>query len=709
VIAESIIDDVRVRADIAEVIGEHVQLKRAGKDFKALCPFHNEKTPSFYVVPGKGSGFYKCFGCGEAGDVFDFLMKRVGLSFHEAVRELGRRVGVDVPDTSAAPRDEPHRALYEALAFADDLYRRLLGEDAAAAGARAYITQRGLDATAVERFGLGYAPAGWTGLRDAARHHGITDEVLLEAGLIKIGDRSDDPYDRLRDRLVFPILDLGNRTIGFGGRTLAGAHPNAPKYLNSPETPIYHKGRGLYGLNWSKTAIRREGLALVVEGYMDYVSLAARGVEHVVAALGTAMTEDQANLLARYAGRAVLLYDSDAAGLRATFKTGDALLRAGVHPLTAQLPAGEDPDSVVRRGGAAALLPHLDAATDVLERKLQMLDERGYFADIEGARRALDRLLPTLRAVIDPALRDIYLARVAQRTGVREATLEAELAATPRRLAGGAPRDGPPPSGAPEPEAWGGYTPPPRPDPRRGGRDGRWRGRRDEGSGWPEPRTPPPRVEHAAERLLLTILLRDPRRIADAVAAIQPADLGDPVHRELYAALRDAPAPAELAEPDAAAPGVHADVGAAAGGPGGDGGPGDGAADADGEGASDAGAAAAGAIVEHLVALGLLGAEAKRRAIELAKAAAEVEDGDRSFADAVADIKASALYVLLDDFDRRLARAPAAEHAALWREREDINRRLRELRGQAYKGHPRLHRMARPHPRTPQDPNEEDR
>jgi DNA primase len=597
-IPEHLIDEVRARADIVEIIGEQVPLKRAGKDFRALCPFHNEKSPSFYVVPAKG--FYKCFGCGESGDVFTFLMKRHGLSFVEAAREVAKRVGVELPEPgSIGDREEPHRAIYEALAFADDYFRERLRDAAQGRAAREYIARRGLPDDAVERFALGYAPNEWTALRDAARKHGIDDDVLLEAGLIKVGEQNDEPYDRFRARLIFPIRDITGRTIAFGGRALPGAPPNAPKYLNSPETPVYHKGRVLYGLNWSKGAIRREGAALLVEGYMDYVALAARGIENVVAGMGTALTDEQANLLARYAGRAVLLYDSDYAGLRASFRTGDALLRAGVHPLVATLPAGEDPDSLTRQGGADALRTCVDAATDVLERKLQMLEERGFFADIEGARRALDRLLPTIRAVIDPALRDIYVSRVAQRTGVRRETLEHEIEQRVE-YQGGPVRD--------ERRAYE----------RRAGGDRRGRG------AWPEP--PPPPVQKrqsAAERLLLNILLRDPRRIVDAATVLAVEDLRDHLHRELYAAL--------LAHPD-----------------------------------------------DDLADL-QLGVEARRLADELTSGPNEVTDGDQSFEDAVAEIRALPLFLQIESLQQRLKAASGEEATALLRQKEEANRELRTI------------------------------
>jgi len=498
-IPESVIEEIRARAEIEEVVGEQIPLKRAGKDFRALCPFHHEKTPSFYVVPR--GGFYKCFGCGESGDVFTFLMKRGGLSFQDAVRELGRRYGVDVPDERMERHDEPHRVLYETVAFAHDFFRRTLADADPSSKVKKYLADRGITAEAVERFGIGYAPDAWRALREEAHRHGIEDDVLLAAGLIKESERGDEPYDRFRDRLIFPIAELSGRVIAFGGRILSRSE-NAPKYLNSPETPIYHKGDVLYGLNWSKSAIRREGCALVVEGYMDYVSLAARGIEHVVAGMGTAMTEAQANLLARYTGKALMLYDSDAAGMRAAFRTADALLQTGVHPLVVTLPEGEDPDSIVRRGGAEALAPFLDGAVDVIEKKIAFLAQHGYFDDIERVRRALDKLLPTLRATVDPALRDIYIARISQRTGVRRETLERDVERTPL------PR-------AEQPRA-----PARAPSPRRN--------------------QVFDRLED--ERLLLKVLMADRSRVAAAAAEIPSEHLHDPRHREIFQALAKTPA-----------------------------------------------------------------------------------------------------------------------------------------------------------------------
>ena len=421
------VEEVRARADIVQVIGDIVPLKKSGKDYKACCPFHDEKTPSFYVVPAKG--FYKCFGCGESGDVFAFLIKRLGFSFVDAVKHVAASTGVEIREVNRGQSGEdPFRHLYEANAFARMFFQDSLWDEKVGPLASAYLEERGIDRDTAERFGLGYAPDAWRGLHEAVSHHGIGEEVLIEVGLVTRSEKRKDPYDRFRDRLIFPIESLSGKVVGFGGRVLGAGREGSPKYINSPESPIYHKGQVLYGLSWAKSAIRRQETALVVEGYMDVVSLAAAGFENAVAPLGTAVTSDQVAVLRRYTSRAHLLFDSDAAGLKATFRAADLLLAGGVHPCVVTLPSGEDPDTIVHAGGAEALQGHIDGAVDVLDRKLQILEENDHFRSIEHTRTAIDRLLPTIRAAQDPALRDIYIAKVSERTGVRRDTLLGELA-----------------------------------------------------------------------------------------------------------------------------------------------------------------------------------------------------------------------------------------------------------------------------------------
>ena len=421
------VDEVRARADIVQVIGDIVPLKKSGKDYKACCPFHDEKTPSFYVVPAKG--FYNCFGCGESGNVFTFLMKRHGLSFVDAVKHVAAASGVEIREVSRGQTGEdPFRYLYEANAFARMFFQDLLWDEATGGPATAYLEERGIDRETAERFGIGYAPDAWRGLLEAASHHGIGEEVLIEVGLVTRSEKRKDSYDRFRGRLIFPIESLAGKVVGFGGRVLGAGREGTPKYVNSPESPIYHKGGILYGLSWAKNAIRRRETALMVEGYMDVVSLAVAGFDNAVAPLGTAVTSDQVALLHRFTSRIHLLFDGDAAGLKATFKAADLLLAGNVHPCVVTLPPGEDPDTIVHSEGAEALKGYIDGAIDVLDRKIQMLEEHDHFKSIEHTRTAIDRLLPTLRAVQDPALRDIYIKKVSDRTGVRRDTLEAELA-----------------------------------------------------------------------------------------------------------------------------------------------------------------------------------------------------------------------------------------------------------------------------------------
>jgi DNA primase len=434
-VRDEVIEEVRSRADLVEICSEHTNLKRSGKTYRGPCPLHGGEGPNFSVDPARG--IFKCFVCGEGGDVFSFAMKLLGLDFPSAVRYVGERAGVEVPEDDER-REDPHAALRDAVAFAAEWFADRLSDPEAGARGRSYLASRGFDADACERYRLGFAPDGWRALREAALGRGLEESTLLEAGLLATSERADEPYDRFRDRIVFPIEDLRDRPIGFGGRDLSG-RDDVPKYINSPDSPIFSKGRTLYLLNRARHAIRRQEAALVVEGYMDALSLHARGFENVVAPLGTALTSDQAETLVKYARTVFLLYDSDRAGLRATFRTADALLSAGAEPMVVTLPEGEDPDSLVRGEGPDRIRACLSDAVDALERKLQILERRGYLETIDGRRRAVDALLSTLRAVRDPALRDLYISRAAERTGVRRETLVHEVA---RAGAGRSPRPG---------------------------------------------------------------------------------------------------------------------------------------------------------------------------------------------------------------------------------------------------------------------------
>jgi DNA primase len=500
-IPDETVDQVRESADLVALIGEAVELKRTGSDYRGPCPFHGGTHRNFAVIPKKNR--YYCFVCHASGDVFSWLMKRFGMDYPTAVREAARRAGIVIPEGPSRSGPDPREPLFEAVAVAQDWFTRRLLEAPDGADARAYLESRDLPLETAGQHGLGYAPAGRAFLA-AMQELGVQEKVLLEAGLS--AQRDDGKVvPRFRSRLLFPIHDLRGRVVGFGGRLLV---PGEPKYLNSPETPIFHKGKQLYNLHLAKTAIRKEESVILVEGYFDVFRLVQAGIEHVVAPLGTALTADQAGLLRRFARSATLLYDSDPAGLRATFRAGDELLRHEVRVRVATMPEGEDPDSLVRKGGAAALQPILDDGIDLLERKIQLLERKGWFEGVEHQRQALDRLLPTIRAAADPITRDLYLKTVAERTGVSREVLREQAAARPA-----APARVPPPPDSPAPS---------------GARPVRVaRRRRAEDLG--------------AERDLLRVLMKEPAWLARAAAEVPAEWFETSALREVYEALRRSP------------------------------------------------------------------------------------------------------------------------------------------------------------------------
>lgn len=514
-VTDLLLEEIRERADILEICGEVVRLKRTGSTWRGPCPLHKGKNPNFSVDPVRG--IFKCFKCDEGGDVFAFVMKHRGLDFPEAIRYVAGKVGIEVPEFDRA-REDPWALIREATAFASEWFSSQLRDEATGAIGREYLAQRGIPEECWDTFGIGLAPDEWRGLMEAARARGITDEVILQAGLAATSERAAEPYDRFRNRLMFTIHDVRDRPIGFGGRALAAGDTGA-KYINSPESPIFHKRETLFGLNRARHPMRREGFALIGEGFLDVIALHVHGFDTAVATLGTSFTPDQARLVSRYAGKAYLLYDSDSAGLKATFRTGDALLAVGVHPMVVSLPPGEDPDSVLRTGGRPALEALMSDAIDILDRKLQILERQGYLESTEGRRRAVDGLLSTLRAAADPALKDLYLGRAAEATGVRRETLVSEVT------------------------------------------------RSDESSRPPRTHAPSPPVEDveeptrlpAAERTLLVLLLRDPGLIPAAeTEGLTAEHFRHPALRRIYEATRrehgaeaDAEGGAQIGEADA--------------------------------------------------------------------------------------------------------------------------------------------------------------
>jgi DNA primase len=419
-IPDELIDQVRDAADLVAIVGEHVELKRTGADYRGPCPFHGGTHRNFTVIPKKG--LYHCFVCHASGDVFTFFMKRLGMDYPTAVREVARRVGITIPERAGPVGPDPRAPLYAAVAAAADWYARQLAESPDAEPARRYLASRDISPEVAAAQGLGFAPRG-TAFLDAMKSLGLQPDVLLAAGLA-VKREEGTLGARFWGRLLFPIHDLKGQIVAFGGRVLGDGQP---KYLNSPESAIYHKGQVLYHLHAAKQAIRTAERAILVEGYFDVLRVALAGHEEVVAPLGTGLTAEQAELLKRYTGQVILVYDSDEPGLRATFRAGDELLRHGLRVAVATIPEGDDPDTLVRRDGAHGLDLVLKDAIDVLDRKLQILERRGHFSSLPGRRRALDRLLPTLRAAMDPITRELYLSRVAEAAGVRKDVLEREV------------------------------------------------------------------------------------------------------------------------------------------------------------------------------------------------------------------------------------------------------------------------------------------
>jgi DNA primase len=523
-IPDEIIEQVRDSADLVGLIGESVNLKRTGSDYRGPCPFHGGKSRNFAVIPKRA--MYYCFVCHESGDVFRWLMKRFGMDYPTAVRDVARRSGIVIPESPGRSGPDPLEPLYGVIAAAQDWYARQLVDRPDAQGARDYLAGRDIAIEQAAQHGLGWAPPGGVFLA-AMAELGIGDEALLEAGLAV---RRDDGSigSRFRGRLLFPIHELRGRVVGFGGRLLG---PGEPKYLNSPESAVFHKGRVLYNLHQAKGAIRQEQAVILVEGYFDVLRLVLAGVDHIVAPLGTGLTSDQAALLRRFAPAAILLYDSDEAGLKATFRAGDELLRHGARVKVATLPPGEDPDSLVRAGGAAALAPLLRDAADVLERKIQLLEQRGWFEKVERRREALDKLLPTIRAASDPVMRELYTSRAAERVGVPREVVADEAARGPSL----------PPSGA-----GSGIRAP--------------RAPADVRSGEPAPAAPrTSRFGARAERQLLRAMLVAPEWREIARRELRAELLEVPALQELYLALARLPAGdpgtqlPEALSPDAAA------------------------------------------------------------------------------------------------------------------------------------------------------------
>jgi DNA primase len=430
-IPEDKILEIKNAADIVDLVSEVVQLKKAGKNFVGLCPFHAEKTPSFTVSPEKQ--IFYCFGCGAGGNIFSFLMKTEGLAFPEAARSLARRYGIDIPNRSLTPeqkqRMSERESLLEINRQAMDFFARALRRGASGQAAMAYLSKRGLSPDIMDRFNLGYAPKGWDHLLNFFLKKGVPPARLERSGLILPKKDGRGYYDRFRDRIIFPIIDVNQAVIGFGGRVM---DDTLPKYLNSPETPVYNKSRSLYGLHLSKDKCRQVQTVYIVEGYLDLLTLHQNGIENAVATLGTALTADHVRMLSRYVPRMILVYDSDEAGLRSAlrcidifwkehvdFSRGDVFReeKADTHILV--LPDGHDPDSYLREKGPGAFEKAASHAPGIISFLIeQSIGMHGL--STEGKIRVVTDLKNPLSAINDNVARSLYIKQLSERIGLEE-------------------------------------------------------------------------------------------------------------------------------------------------------------------------------------------------------------------------------------------------------------------------------------------------
>jgi DNA primase len=422
---QSFIDEVRLQADILQVVQETVPLRRAGATYKGLCPFHGEKTPSFHV--NREKGFFHCFGCGVGGDVFKFVELRDRVGFAEAVRHLADRFGIPVPRVYAGPKDEAADAEREALLKMHEVAATWFREQLASpAGtrARAALAERGLSAPTIDTLGLGFAPALRDGLKARLLRQGFAAATIVHGGLVVERDNGEI-VDRFRNRLMIPICRESGSVIAFGGRAMMP--DQVPKYLNSPETPVYSKSRTLYGLHLSRSAIREAGEAVLVEGYFDFAQAWQAGVRSVVATCGTALAAPQGHLLRRFASKVVLSFDADQAGQGAAARSSELLVSEGFQVNVAVLPTGEDPDTFVRRRGAAAYREALEASQPYLEFLLDRTAAAHDFASPDSRREFVHRMLAIAARIPDATARDQFADRIAHRARVSEDVVRTEI------------------------------------------------------------------------------------------------------------------------------------------------------------------------------------------------------------------------------------------------------------------------------------------
>ena len=423
-------DKVKERVDIVEVIGDYVPLKKKGQNMWACCPFHGEKTPSFSLSPTKQ--IYKCFGCGKAGDPIQFVMDIEGIGFQEAIRQLAGKYGIEVEEEANLSPEQnleqsERESLFIAVNFAKDFFVKNLDTEEGKSIGVSYFKERGFTPQIIQKFDLGYAMDGWDHFLKAAKSAGYQEEILLKAGLIL--QKEGEPerlYDRFRNRVTFTIHNVSGKAIGFGARILT-KDKNQPKYINSPETPIYHKSDVLYGMFQAKKAIRDQDNCYLVEGYTDVVSLHLSGIENVVASSGTSLTDGQIKMIRRFTNQVTVLYDGDSAGIKASLRGIDLLLEGGLNVKAVVFPDGEDPDSYSRKVGSQAFQDYLKAnSRDFIGFKIGLYQEE---IEKDPIRKAgiIREVVQSIGKIPDPIIRSVYVKEASGLLGIEEEILHAEL------------------------------------------------------------------------------------------------------------------------------------------------------------------------------------------------------------------------------------------------------------------------------------------
>ncbi len=426
-IPENILDEVLSRSDIVEVVSGYIPLKRAGRNFKAHCPFHQEKTPSFMVSPQRQ--IYHCFGCGVGGNAFSFLMRYEHLEFPEAVEILAKKAGVKLPEKENFKKASSNLIFYKTNELACSFYQKMLNS-ASGARVRDYLTKRNIKQTTLELFRLGFAPDRWSALIDFLRQRNYSLSLLEKGGLI-IPKDAGGYFDRFRNRIIFPIFDVKSRILGFGARILPEAHQNKDdalaKYINSPQSPIYVKGRHLYGLNFAKEAIIKADSVIIVEGYLDCILPYQEGLHNIVSSLGTALTIEQAKAIKRYTHNVVMVYDADDAGQIAVLRSLDIFLEEDMRVKVVALPPGFDPDLYVRRYTIESFKDLIRASQRLFEYKLNILRLRYDPKDIEGKLKICHEMLVTIKKIQNSILRSDYIKKLSEELDIKEGILILEL------------------------------------------------------------------------------------------------------------------------------------------------------------------------------------------------------------------------------------------------------------------------------------------